>query len=169
MKLYRQKDRANITSNIWEYQRRLKIVKERYNVKPGRHNDRAKLLLYFIESKKIKKSIRRWKRAIMAIDKRSNQVIAIGNHLCYFTGINVKGSAANMEERFRIARGIFYKYCLEHNIHGTVVSDYVGSHQNTAAKGRINFTNSFQKHPEKRELYNRFKLYMEDIESQGDN
>lgn len=157
MKLHKFKDRKDVQHNLYIYEERLAELRDKY----GWINGRKAHPLYAIESRNLKRGIRRYKRLIMEIDKRQNQIVGIANMLCIFLGKNVKNSAQDMSVDMKIARGMYYKYCLEEGICGSVISEYVGAHPNTAAKGRMAFTKSFIAHPERKELYYRWKEYIE--------
>jgi len=111
--------------------------------------------------------IRSWEKQIRRMDKRHNQLIAIANHLALFSGVNVKNSIGYTSSKYRQIRGLFSKYCLENGISATLVAEYIGaSRGDIVSASRKAFTRSFEKKPMNRELFNRFKLYIEDIDSQ---
>lgn len=101
---------------------------------------------------------------ISKIDSNNNKLLAISNALIYYTGVNVKRSALGTSARYRMARYIFYKYCLEHNLSATLVADFVGaSRGDVAARARLKFTKSFAKSPKNRELYMGFCSYIKEL------
>lgn len=141
---------------IWEYEKR----REKEWAKNGKSSTAAKNM-----SRKIKI----WKQQIVRIDKRNNQIMAIGNAVTYFTGNNVKNSGGMQGvKKLWLARSIFYKYCLEKGIAGNFLREYTGdTSPQTPGRLRKSFTKSFSTHPDNRERYHRFKLYVKYLQENG--
>ncbi len=159
MKLYRFTDRSKLYGKIYIYLQRRQEMKERYK---GNSRD------YKMAVRNIENKLMTWRRGIKMIDERQNKIIAIANHMCTFMGENVKGGIRYTSERHRLARNIFNKYCLENRIPSTLVADYIGAaRQDVVTNARDSFTRSFQKHPENRDMYNRFKNYIEEEQERG--
>lgn len=163
MRLYKHNDKNKLQSHIWEYKRRRGELREKYGVKNGLGAPQ----IYKEKVYNINLKIRGWQKMIEDIEKRDNQLIAIANHLCYFLGINIKNSINYTDKKHRLARNIYYKYCLENNISATLVAEYVGaSRGDIAARGRLSFNKSFEKHPENRDVYRRWETYINEIKNE---
>lgn len=109
--------------------------------------------------------IKTWKRQIKRMEIAEAKVIALGNAIVIFTGMNIKNSGytGKTYDRLRQAKSLFYKYGLENDISGKLLREYVGAERDSQpAEYRRNFTRLFETHPEYRELYNRFKIYIEE-------
>lgn len=160
MKLYQANDRADLYHNIYTYKKRREKLRQKYDV----YNGGKAPIIYKQKVYNINQKIRHWQKMITTIDRNNNRIIAIANALAYFTGYNVKDSVLYTSHRHKETRNLFYKYCLEHNISATLVAEYVGaSRGDVVARGRSNFTLSFEKHPKNRETYNRFLTYMNEL------
>lgn len=76
---------------------------------------------------RINKKIKLWSRQIKKIDMISNKIIALGNVVAYFTGINPKGlNKANRDKRSQRALMIFYRKGIELGIEQKLLREYVG-------------------------------------------
>lgn len=159
MKLYRFTDRSKLYAKIYIYLERREEMKKRYK---GNSRD------YKMATRNIDNKLMTWRRGIKMIDERQNKIIAIANLLCLFMGENVKDGVRYTSDKAKLARHIFYKYCLENRIPSTLVADYVGaSRQDVVTRGREAFTRSFQAYPHNREMYNRFKSYIQEEQERG--
>lgn len=123
--------RENCYHKIYIYeQRKKKYLKEEKNIST------------------ILSSIYFWKEEMKRIDKSSNRIIALANFITTFTGFNVKLSSKLRKSAFhnkmKLARSLFYKYGLEHNIASIDLREFVGE-KNTAnpSNYRKAFTKSF--------------------------
>lgn len=163
MKLYKASDRGKLYQHIFEYSRRREKRREKHGMVNGGRAGWTVPENYKRAVKVINNKIAVWQRAIRMIDERNIKLMAVSNSVSYFTGINVKGSILTISDRYRQARNIFYKYCLENNISATLVAEFVGaSRGDIIARGRKNFTKSFDTHPKNRDVYHRFIKYMEE-------
>lgn len=164
MKLYTSEDKDRIVRHVWEYRKRRDKLREIYGVINGRRAPDE----YKKKAKKINNKIRQWQHTIKMVERRTNQLIAIANELAYYTCINVRNSIDKITPEYRKARNIYYKYCLEIGIPATLIAEYVGaSRGDVVARGRLSFNRSFEKHPENRELYVRFRDYINDLTQQN--
>lgn len=154
--------RANLQSDIWEY------VKRRESLKTTPFLSEMVIRGH---KKKNKQKIDNWRQQIKRMDERKNRIIALGNAVAYFTGINVKGIGStdvpSTYDRTYNATALFSKYGLEHQIMGNFLSEYMGRHKDAAGRTRLNFTRSFKAHPDRQELYHRFCEYMERLQQES--
>lgn len=159
MKLYSWKDKHRLQHHVWAYTERREQLRKRFNISNGMKAPEK----YHRKVKNLNYKINYWTKCMNQIDKKRNQVIAIGNYVAYFTGINVKGTVSNQNPRWKEARGLFYKYCLENGISATFVAEYVGACRgDIVARGRINFTKKFSTNPEVKQRWLTFKKYIEE-------
>lgn len=159
MKLYKPEDRAKIYKQIWKYKQRREEKRKKFGVVNGRRAPEE----YKIAVHNINNKIRNWEKSIRMIDKRNNQMIAIANHIAYFSGINVKNSVNYTSQKHKLARNIFYKFGLENGIPATCLASYVGATRgDTVARGRKRFTKTFSTHPENKQKWLNFKNYYEE-------
>lgn len=125
--------RAAYQHHIWTYQQRKKTT--------------AKGLV----------SIHKWTKKIAEIDKITNQMTAISNAVSIFAGRsprrigkNTRALAKNNEissdyKIIRLAKSLFYKYGLEHNIWAAHLAQFVGAYRKDEAfRYRKEFTASFK-------------------------
>lgn len=165
MKLYKAQDRKLIYAHLWNYKKRREEVRKKYGVVNGNAAPEE----YKNRVVNLNRKIRLWSKTLKVIDKRNNQLMAVANCLSYFSGINVKDSIKEDTPRHRLARNLFYKYCLENEIPATCVAEYVGATRgDTVARARLTFTGTIQKDEEKWQTWQNFKRYMqEQIENSG--
>lgn len=163
MKLYRNSDKNKLQHNIWIYKQRRENIRKRYGVINGMLAPEAYKHSVF----NINRKIRSWQHMIRDIDKNNNKLIAVANYLALFCGANVKNSVKNTSPQYRVAKAIYAKYMLENGMSATLVAEYMGfSRGDSVARLRMSFTESFKTDAENRELYYRFKNYMENIKSE---
>lgn len=117
------KKRAGYYHCILNYEERRQALRKKYGLHSAEYRQRVI---------NINKRIKLWGRYITKIDKISVRIIALGNAIAIFTGCNVKDSGNNNAllksyTAMRLARGIFYKYGLEHKIEGKLLREYVGA------------------------------------------
>lgn len=116
--------------------------------------------------KRQSQKISKWREMERFIETRKNKIIALANHVSYFTGINVKDilktKNSYKENRSWVARGIFCKWGMENKISGVLLSEYIGGRADSASDIRMRFTRSFVKHKTNKEMWVRFKLYYKD-------
>lgn len=155
-----------------KYQMKMAVYKKRRAAK------KAKLIsLYGVHSgnkipkedravlKNLSKQICRWRYMEKRIENRRIAIIALGNHVAYFTGFNVKGSAKNISRRASLAKGIFCKWGMENKIQGVLLDEYIGYKQKSwSSTIRLKFTRTLTKNRHNKEMWERFKLYYEDAE-----
>jgi len=163
MKLYRAKDRADLYHKIYVYKQRRDKIRETYGWKNGvKAVDEYKHAVFNINEK-----IKHWEKMIDVIDKNNIKLIAISNAIIYFFGVDIKKSILNMSPRWKEAKNVFYKYCLENNISATLVAEYVGaSRGDVVARARLKFTKSFEKIPKNKEIYMNFCSYIKELSGQ---
>lgn len=142
---------------IWEYEKRIKDLPSKF--KPG-------CFYYRHHMERMKYKIQMWGTAIKRIEKRDKRIVKIDSSLKEFLGFSVRKSAENDMKELILARDIFCKYAMEHRIEGNFLADYIGYKVKTKpSRDRLRFTRGFEKNPESRDLYKRFKEYMESRES----
>lgn len=113
--------------------------------------------------KRLTKKINWYQTMEKTIKDRKNAVIALANHVAYFTGYNVKNSPSCRREIANIARGIFCKWGLENGIKGVMLEEYMGyTKHSRAGETRLNFIKSFSKNNNNKEMWLRFKTYYKD-------
>jgi hypothetical protein len=163
MRLYRAKDRGIVYTRIFTYKQRRDEVRKQYGVVNGIKAPNG----YKARVKRLNNKIANWRKVIAEIDKRNNKVMAIANHISYFMAKQVKNSATSTDKTMILARCIFCKYGLENGIPATYLSDYIGySRGDTVARMRLKFNEHLRLNKQPyRDIWNRWKLYMEDIES----
>lgn len=109
---------------------------------------------------KTSRKIAQWKYQIGRIDKRNsiiNDLILTVNE--YFE-LDIRLRVYN--KKYNLARNIFYKYGMEHRLEGTVLARSLGrTRGKTAGECRLRLTKSFRSNPEIKEIYHRFRLFME--------
>lgn len=157
--------RARISSNIITYRkRRAELARGEL----GRIRTEEQLIHH---KKKTQQKIDNWNRRIKRMDIVKNKLIALGNAVAYFTGVNIKGIGPDdttaMYNPAYNSMAIFSKWGLEHHLHGDVLSDYMAKHKDSAGRLRLEFTRSFEEKPERRELYSRFCEYMERLQQEN--
>lgn len=163
MKLYRAKDRADLYHKIYIYKQRREELRKVYGWKNGvRVEDNYKHAAFNINEK-----IKHWEKMIDVIDRNNIKLVAISNAIIYFFGIDVKKAVLNMSPRYKQAKNVFYKYCLENGISATLVAEYVGaSRGDVVARARLKFTKSFEKTPKNKEIYMNFCSYIKELSEQ---
>lgn len=137
------------------YETRKDYVKWIWTYKKRREKARTNL-------KAMSRKIKGWEKQIKNMDEKKAKIIALGNAVAMFTGINVKNSNDYVIDGMKEAKSIFYKYGLENGMAGTELEDYVCCRESgQAAKYRRKFNKSFDTIPSNLELFNRFKRYYE--------
>lgn len=151
--------RANVSSNILTYKKRRDELTEKYDDVEiiRKHRD------------VIQQKINNWNRKIRVMDERKNRIVALGNAVAYFTGINVKdvGEDSQRIKNIYEATALFAKWGLEHEINGLFLSQYMGKHKDAAGRTRLAFTRDFETMPERKELYYRFCDYMKHLQEEN--
>ena len=88
-------------------------------------------------------------------------IVWLGNQVAIFSGYNVKEAIGSKLPEMKRIRGLFFKFGLEHGMVGKLMGEYVGTkNPNTPSRIRSEFTQSFKKTPENKELYYRFKEFV---------
>lgn len=139
--------RKNYVKWIWQYKKRRDVMLE--------------------HQKEMTQKIKIWKRQIKRMDDRKARIIALGNAIAMFTGLNVKNSNGSVTEGMKEAKSMFYKYGLENGMIATELEDYIATEEmGQASKYRRNFNRSFEANPSKRDVYTRFKEQYERVETE---
>lgn len=113
--------------------------------------------------KRLTIKINNWRKMERIIEERRIKVIALANHIAYFSGFSIKGSAMSRLPIANTMRGIFCKWGIENGIRGIILAEYIGyNNRYWASKTRLTFTRSFTKNKQNKELWERFKLYYQD-------
>lgn len=144
------KERALLTQHIWTYQNRRK----EYKIKYGATSQTYKKL-----SKGITLAVWNMNRKVRRIDIQANKLKELKAKITEFIGISPDDR--NGGAQFQLARKLYYRYGLEEGIGGRYLRVYIGD-TNSRKPGqlRLKFIRSFQKKPENREMWYRFKEFM---------
>lgn len=163
MRLYRARDRADLYHKIYIYKQRRDELRRIHGWKNGvKVTDSYRHAVFNINER-----IKHWEKMIDVIDRNKIRLIAISNAIIYFFGIDIKKSVLNMSPRYKQARNVFYKYCLENNLSATLVAEYIGvSRGDVVARARLTFTKSFEKTPKNKEIYMNFCSYIKELSEQ---
>lgn len=151
--------RKNCQTALWIYEQRRERYRTSYKGPFGRPATKEQ---FRRTMRKIANKIGSLKRQISIIDRRQNTIIALGNQVAYFIGVNVKNIGDTAEERGKKAKCLFSKYGMEHGITGSYLSAYMGVPPKRASIIRQAFTRSFERNPENRTMYNNFVQYMKE-------
>lgn len=148
---------------IWQYKKRRDELRVRLARKDARGRPIYKGSEYNKAVKAINQKIKIWSRNIKRIDMITNKIIALGNAVAYFTGMNVKNAGKNQEPKMMNAKFIFYKYGIENlEIEQKLLREYVGAKRVTQpAEYRKKFNSLLREFPLVREQWAAFKLYYE--------
>lgn len=157
-----RKKRALLTTKIWRYEQwrnnlRKKFPKVSFPFKRGP--------IYHQALAPINKQLKLWYRQLKKYDMLSNKIIALGNIVSIFMGMNPKniGKTVGNERAWR-TRAFFYKMGIELKIEQKLLREYVGSKrvlQPTEDRKKLN--QLLAKDTEVIELWNRFKKYYDEF------
>lgn len=141
-------------SMISVYERRRGVLRQKYGVGTDEYRKRVKYINQRIGT--FKKGIKR----LLAVKEKLNKIrLAIDD----FMGIDVRNTKFAQSKGGIIAKGIFFKYCMEHGISGKYPNEYVGNKSPyTASRIRKRFSLSFKVKKENKELYHKFLKFMKD-------
>jgi hypothetical protein len=164
MRLYQAKDRKALYTRIWIYKERREKLRSLYKWKNGQQApENYKHAVFNINEK-----IKHWKKMITKIDENNTKITAISNAIIYHFGTDLKQSIHNTHPRWKQAKHVFFKYCLEHKISATLVAEFVGaSRGDVIARDRKTFTKTFENTPKNREIYNGFCEYVKIITAEA--
>lgn len=132
--------------NKAEYQRRIWTYKKR------REGLKIKVRL-------MTKKISQWENEIRRIDNKKNNLNKIYKSVNKYFDLNITDQCVKPE--YNLARNIYYKIAIESKIQGKLVSEFIGRYKKIAGQCRLNFTRSFEKYPERKKSYHRFKKYFD--------
>lgn len=140
---------------IWTYSKR----RDEYREKFGVTSEEYKKRVYQINIK-----LGNWRRdAKRQRDKRA-KIDWIISQIKEFIGYNLyENFKSPRTKEGRVAKGIFFKYGMEHRIMGVDLSDRLGLKGKwTASKYRSRFTDSFKTNKYNREMYHRFLKFIKE-------
>lgn len=142
------KKRADLYHKIYVYKKRIEALKP---------NSVSNGLTYIERKRRLQWRITSWESQIKKIDESKSPAIKnIAEKVGQFIGYSVKGS-----KKMAIGRKLFYRWGLENGIQGSLLSQYTGSTRNrTAAEVRIRFIRSLSTNPKDKDLWERFKIFM---------
>lgn len=116
---------------------------------------------YGYASKRIQAKIDIWRKAIRRFEKRELALKKMDAAIRSFLNVSVFNSTHFRKGMYAKARCLFYKHCLENGIRASDVARYCGCKDiNVPTKRRILFTQSFATNPENKELWHRFKQFI---------
>ena len=145
------------TSHIWNYEDRIK--KKRLMLLKA---NKVEKIRYEASIKGMELKIKQWRKEMVKAEVISNKTVAIGNLVSTFMGMNVRSSRNSTDPKMEVARCIFFRYCLEEGVPGDYLAEYTGyKDRELASTKRKAFINSFKTTPENKELWMRFKEYVE--------
>lgn len=111
-------------------------------------------------SKGITTKIKIWNKQIKAIDKKSKEVARLYRIVAQFVGYGFIRRRVRGEHK--IGKAIYYKYGMESGMQAIDLRQYIGmSREGQPWQYRIWFNKSFDTNPEYRDIWNRFKQYIE--------
>ena len=163
--------RAKLQRWIWNYQKRNEDDKARLKLKYGDWNKRGLDRVSPPEEwirifKSRKRKIDRWKRAMKIMDERSSKHNKLISIVEGFFGETLKVEGPISRKRPGPKLGVLFKYGLENGYTGYDLAKAIGIRPSVdrqiPSEARINFTKSFETIPENREIYTRFKRYVEE-------
>lgn len=103
----------------------------------------------------INKKLKTWRSQIWALNKREAKLKELYKNVTEFIGFPPTSSLE--------AKYIYIKWGMEHGLRGTYLGRYIQvKNLKGVSEMRKRFTLSFAKYPERRELYQRFKLFIKD-------
>lgn len=106
------------------------------------------------------KKISQWNNEIRRIDKRNSIINDLISAVNSYFEVNIKSRIFNKVHK--LARNVFYKYGMENRIQGAFLSLSLGrTRKKTASECRLRFTRSFGVNQENKDIYHRFKAYMQ--------
>lgn len=119
------KKRANYYAMVYNYIQRREQIRKKFphlGVFPMKRD-----IMYNRAVYKINKKIKLWNRQIKNIDMISNKIIALGNIVAIFTGINPKGlGKAGKDQCAQRTLMIFFRKGIELGIEQKLLREYVG-------------------------------------------
>lgn len=135
---------------VWKYKKRREELKK----DPFKKNYEARL-------RRINIRLEGFRHAIAKIEKKEKFMDSVIEKIIEYNGINVLKIPKQLRDTEKInTRYCFYKYCIEHGIRGNFIANYLNQDNETAIRGRLFFTRSFNENPKNREFYHRFLQYM---------
>jgi hypothetical protein len=151
------KSKHDYQKYISTYLQRREIIRKKFNV----INGNSACIEYHEAVKNINKKIQNWRKQIRRIKKREKLIKELDNKIIEFMGASVKNTIYKNDKISNISRFIFYKYGLESGINGILLSQYVGSkRKELAGNGRKRFNKSFIKNEYNKEIWYRFKEFI---------
>ena len=141
---------------IWEYERRRRLLREKFGLDPNKRPQRAPK-----EYKEVadlyNKKIKQWTVEMKRVDATKARIVFLERSVRLFLEISFIGNASNKPE-VALAKSIFYKYGLEDGLRGVDLCQHLGDKTlENAARWRKRFTNSFVDNRANKELWLRFK------------
>lgn len=148
------KKRGEYYRHIFEYKKR----REKYRLELEEHK-----IVYRDKTAKLSKKIKLWGREIKRIDERALKIKLLIRAVYLFTGYNVKRPLENKvsKEVVQLARGLYYKYGLEHKMQGKELREniFIGRIQQPTEYRRW-MTNEIVTNSLMKQKWENFKEYM---------
>lgn len=118
---------------------------------------------YSKSAKKLSYRIGVWRRKIKRIEIKEAQAQVVADQVCAFMDIPTLWNSTQLFDKKTVeARYLFCKYSIENGLSGCCLYDLLKCHPGTPARLRRKFTKSFTKNKSNKELWGRFKFFLED-------
>ena len=114
--------------------------------------------IYKQNIRKISKKIKLARRQLSRVREREWKVRYMKRIAEEFTNTNL--DCSNTSRKASQGRNLVYKYALERRITGNVVAEIFGCKPSIPSRQRTRFTRSFKDHPEHRDTWNRFNIFV---------
>lgn len=138
---------------LYNYNKRREKMKRK--IKEKRNNDSKRL-------KHISKKIGTWQRQLDRMDDKQREIKKYDEVVRRFIGVSAK--TANNGPEKEMARKLLCKHALENGVRVNAVSIYCGfSNRDDSDRVRREFNRSFPSDSANRQMWERFKIYLEEI------
>lgn len=142
--------------NIIQYKKRRLLLRKKYNV----INGYKPCIKYTQKVFKINRKILIWSRQLRKIRARERKIYKIDMLIKSFFGFRVNNAPVNKNRVKHISVMFFYKYGIESGCNGKDLATYTKVTRRVPAESRMRFTRSFQSTPENKEIWHRFKQFI---------
>lgn len=151
------KTKNKYQQSIFTYLERREIYKAKY----GKNS-----IKYLKLSRNINKRLTVYRAAIKRIEKRDWVIYNLDKCVIEFIGRSAYKSVNAKEDITILARNLFIKYGMEHNICGIYLAEYVGlKYKQDGSRDRLKFTRTFSSNKHNKEMWHRFQDYMKSTQS----
>lgn len=173
------KKRKQYTTMIVIYKKRRENLRLRFGVTPDLWRKGPLPSRYLKRVFRLHKQIHRFKCRIKRLDAMWDKIFRLERTVAAFTGENIKDQnnlyvrKSSMSAKYRsirTAKYLYYKFGLENGIPAKPLREYIGVPDTITAQPtryRKSFTNLINKSPEKRELWDKFKVFYEQSAESG--